>query len=188
MKIGVLDLQGAVEEHIHMVEQCGHQGIRVKTLEDLNQVEKLILPGGESTTIGRLASIYGLDKAIIKKAKEGLPIFGTCAGMILLAQEIEGYQQVKFDLIDITVERNAFGRQVDSFEAKIKIKGIKGENFRAVFIRAPYIKRAGEEVEILAEFENKIIMARQGKILVSAFHPELTDDLRVHQYFLGKSF
>jgi len=188
LRIGVLDLQGAVEEHIHMIEKCGYQGIRVKTLEDLNRVEKLIIPGGESTTIGKLAKIYGLDEAIIKKGKEGLPIFGTCAGMILLAREIKDYDQVKFNLIDITVERNAFGRQVDSFEVEVKIKGMKGKSFRAVFIRAPYIKRVGKEVEVLAEFENKIIMAKQGKILVCAFHPELTDDLRVHQYFLEEKF
>ena len=188
MKVGVLSLQGAVEEHLNMVKRCGFQGIKVKTLENLEEVERLIIPGGESTTIGKLAQLYSLDKAIIRRVQEGMPIFGTCAGMILLAKKIQDSEQIKFDLIDITVERNAFGRQVDSFEANLMIDCITKKPFKAVFIRAPYIKKVGDGVSILSEFKGKIVMAREKNILVSSFHPELTNDLRVHKYFLGKNF
>jgi len=188
LKVGVLSLQGAVEEHLNMVRKCGFEGIKVKTPGDLEKVERLIIPGGESTTIGKLAKIYGLDKAIIKRGREGMPIFGTCAGMILLAREIQDSNQIKFGLIDILVERNAFGRQVDSFEADLKIKALTGEPFRAVFIRAPYIKKTGSKVKILAKLDGKIVMAQQDNILVSAFHPELTDDLRIHKYFLSDQY
>ena len=188
MKVGVLSLQGAVEEHLRMIEGCDFEGIKVKTIEDLEKVDRLIIPGGESTTIGKLAKIYGLDREIIKKGKEGMPIFGTCAGMILLANKVVGNKQIRFNLIDIVVERNAFGRQVDSFEVELKIKDFNGKPFKTVFIRAPYIKEAGKEVKILAEFKGKIVMARQKNILVSSFHPELTDDLRVHKYFLSNNY
>lgn len=188
LKVGVLSLQGAVEEHLNMVRKCGFEGIKVKTPGDLEKVERLIIPGGESTTIGKLAKIYGLDKAIIKRGREGMPIFGTCAGMILLAREIQDSNQIRFGLIDILVERNAFGRQVDSFEADLKIKVLTGEPFRAVFIRAPYIKKTGGKVKILAKLDGKIVMAQQDNILVSAFHPELTDDLRIHRYFLSENY
>ncbi len=187
MKVGVLSLQGAVEEHLDMIRRCGFEAIKVKTIEDLEKVERLIIPGGESTTIGKLARIYNLDEAIIKKGREGMPIYGTCAGMILLAKEIQDSRQIRFNLIDIVVERNAFGRQVDSFEVDLKIEGFAGKPFRAVFIRAPYIKKIGKEVKVLAKFNGKIIMAQQKNILVSSFHPELTNDLRVHQYFLDKN-
>jgi len=188
LKVGVLSLQGAIEEHLKMIKRCGFEGIKVKTVGDLENVDRLIIPGGESTAIGKLAKIYGLDREIIKKGREGMPIFGTCAGMILLANKVIGIEQIKFNLIDIVVERNAFGRQVDSFEADLKIEDFSGKPFKAVFIRAPYIKQAGREVRILAEFKGKIIMARQKNILVSSFHPELTNDLRVHRYFLSKNF
>ena len=121
MKVGVLSLQGAVEEHLRMIEGCDFEGIKVKAIEDLEKVDKLIIPGGESTAIGKLARIYGLDREIIKKGKEGMPIFGTCAGMILLANKVIGNEQIRFNLIDIVVERNAFGRQVDSFVVDLKI-------------------------------------------------------------------
>jgi len=188
LKVGVLSLQGAVEEHLNMIKKCGFEGIKVKRLEDLEKVEKLIIPGGESTTIGKLAKIYGLDKAIIKRGREGMPIFGTCAGMILLAKEIQDNDQIRFGLIDILVERNAFGRQVDSFEADLNIKNFTGKPFRAIFIRAPYIKKLGKEVKILSEFDGKIVMAQQKNILVSSFHPELTDDIRIHKYFLSENY
>jgi len=188
LKVGVLSLQGAIEEHLRMIRNCGLEAIKVKSVEDLKRVERLILPGGESTTIGKLARLYGLDKAIEKEGKKGMPIFGTCAGMILLAKEIVNRQQIRFNLIDIVVERNAFGRQVDSFETDLEIKGFNGKSFRAVFIRAPYIKEIGNKVEILSTFDRKIVMARQNNILVSSFHPELTDDLRVHRYFLSKNY
>ncbi len=188
MKVGVLSLQGAVEEHLEIIKRCGIEGIKVKTIEDLEKVDRLIIPGGESTAIGKLAKIYGLDREIIKKGKEGMPIFGTCAGMILLANKVVGNEQIRFNLIDIVVERNAFGRQVDSFEVDLKIEDFKGKPFKAVFIRAPYIKKAGREVKVLAEFKGKIVMARQKNILVSSFHPELTNDLRVHKYFLSENY
>ncbi|MHC2995838.1 MAG: pyridoxal 5'-phosphate synthase glutaminase subunit PdxT [Candidatus Atribacteria bacterium] len=188
MRVGVLSLQGAVEEHLNMIKRCGFEGIKVKTVKDLEKVERLIIPGGESTAIGKLAMIYGLDKAIVRRGREGIPIFGTCAGMILLAKEVQDSEQISFNLIDIVVERNAFGRQVDSFEADLKIEGITGKPFTAVFIRAPYIKKAGSEVNILANFNSKIIMARQKNILVSSFHPELTNDIRVHKYFLSDHY
>ena len=188
MKVGVLSLQGAIEEHLKMIKRCGFEGIKVKTVGDLENVDRLIIPGGESTAIGKLAKIYGLDREIVKKGREGMPIFGTCAGMILLANKVVGNEQIRFNLIDIVVERNAFGRQVDSFEVELKIKDFNGKPFKAVFIRAPYIKEAGKEVKILAEFRGKIVMAQQKNILVSSFHPELTEDLRVHKYFLSYHF
>lgn len=188
LKVGVLSLQGAVEEHLNMIRKCGFEGIKVKRLEDLEKVERLIIPGGESTTIGKLAKIYGLDKAIIKRGREGMPIFGTCAGMILLAKEIQDSDQIRFGLIDILVERNAFGRQVDSFEADLKIEVLTREPFRGVFIRAPYVKKTGDKVKILAKLDGKIVMAQQNNILVSSFHPELTDDLRMHKYFLSINY
>jgi len=188
LKVGVLSLQGAVEEHLEMIKRCGLEGIKVKTVGDLEKVDRLIIPGGESTTIGKLAKIYGLDREISKRGREGMPIFGTCAGMILLANKVIGNEQIRFNLIDISVERNAFGRQVDSFEVDLKIEDFSGKPFKAVFIRAPYIKKAGREVEVLAEFKGKIVMARQKNIIVSSFHPELTEDLRVHKYFLSENF
>ena len=186
--MGVLSLQGAVEEHLRMIKSCGFEGIKVKTIGDLEKVDRLIIPGGESTAIGKLAKIYGLDQEISKRGREGMPIFGTCAGMILLANKLVGNEQIRFYLIDIEVERNAFGRQVDSFEVDLNIEAFTGKPFRAVFIRAPYIKKVGRGVEILAEFKGKIVMARQKNILVSSFHPELTDDLRVHKYFLSDHY
>lgn len=186
--MGVLSLQGAVEEHLRMIKRCGFEGVKVKTVGDLEKVDRLIIPGGESTAIGKLAKIYGLDREITKKGKEGMPIFGTCAGMILLANKVVGNEQIRFNLIDIVVERNAFGRQVDSFEVDLNIENFTGKPFRAVFIRAPYIKKIGSDVKVLAKFKGKIIMAQQKNILVSSFHPELTDDLRVHKYFLSEKY
>ena len=186
--MGVLSLQGAVEEHLRMIKRCGFEGVKVKTVGDLEKVDRLIIPGGESTAIGKLAKIYNLDREITKKGKEGMPIFGTCAGMILLANKVVGNEQIRFNLIDIEVERNAFGRQVDSFEVDLNIENFTGKPFRAVFIRAPYIKKIGSNVKVLAKFKGKIIMAQQKNILVSSFHPELTEDIRVHKYFLSDQY
>lgn len=184
MKIGVLDLQGAVIEHVKALEACGCEVERIKTIDQLDHIDGLVIPGGESTTIGKLMSKYGFQEAIVQKAREGLPIYGTCAGMILLAREAVESEQPLLSLMDITVQRNGFGRQVDSFEADLELVGLQNGPFKAVFIRAPYIESVGEGVEVLATFQDKIVMARQGNCLVSAFHPELTDDNRVHQYFL----
>ncbi|MEA1939921.1 MAG: pyridoxal 5'-phosphate synthase glutaminase subunit PdxT [Candidatus Caldatribacteriota bacterium] len=188
MKVGVLSLQGAVEEHLRMIRRCECEAIKVRSIKDLEKVERLILPGGESTAIGKLAKLYGLDKAIKKKAEEGMPIFGTCAGMILLAAKVVDSKQIGFHLIDIVVERNAFGRQVDSFEADLDINDFEGGSFRAIFIRAPYIKEIGNGVKVLAKFNGKVVMAQQKNILVTSFHPELTEDLRIHEYFLNKNY
>jgi len=187
MKVGVLALQGAVIEHLKMIEKCGHQPIPVKTTTHLNQIKRLIIPGGESTTISKLLVKYHLNEKIVElHNRYGLPIFGTCAGMILLAKQVEGQKQDILGLIDITVRRNAFGRQINSFEAELEIKGITPPLFRGIFIRAPYISNAGKEVRILANFRENIVLAQQKNILVSSFHPELGDDLRIHRFFIEK--
>lgn len=183
MKIGVLALQGAFREHRKMIEQCGVEAREIRTPGDLDSVDGLIIPGGESTAIGKLMTEWGLADKIIARNKAGMHIYGTCAGLILLARDIVGSTQPRLGLMDITVYRNAYGRQRESFEADLDIRGI-GPGFKAVFIRAPYIEKAGPGVEILAKHDGKIVMARQGNILVSAFHPELTDDNRIHRYFL----
>lgn len=183
-RIGVLDLQGAVREHLRMVAALGCEAVPVKKVADLEGLQGLILPGGESTTLGKLLHRYGLDEAIAERAAAGLPIYGTCAGLILLAKHIPGSDQLRLGLMDITVKRNAYGRQVDSFETDLDIPAVGPEPFRAVFIRAPYIESVGPGVEVLARHAGHIVLARQGRFLVSAFHPELTDDRRVHAYFL----
>ncbi|SFI71158.1 pyridoxal 5'-phosphate synthase glutaminase subunit PdxT [Thermoflavimicrobium dichotomicum] len=183
MKIGVLALQGAVREHVSLLEKVGAQAIAVKRAEQLADLDGLVLPGGESTTMGKLMRKYDLVDPIVEMHQQGKPIFGTCAGMILLAKKIEGQEEPHLGLMDITVKRNAFGRQVDSFEADLFIKGV-AEDFRAVFIRAPYIASVGPEVEILSEVDGNIVAAKQDTLLAASFHPELTDDVRVHQYFV----
>jgi len=184
MMIGILALQGDFSEHRAMLQQCGVASILIRKPVELDQVDGLIIPGGESTTIGKLMVGTGLDRVIMARAGKGMPIFGTCAGMIVLAGKIEGSNQFCLGLMDIEVKRNAFGRQVDSFETPLSISVLGEPDVPAVFIRAPYIDAAGPQVNILACHEDKIVMARQGHLLAAAFHPELTDDLRVHQYFL----
>ncbi len=186
-KIGVLSLQGAVTEHLGHVEKCGATAVPVKVPDDLSRVEGLIIPGGESTTIGLLMGQHGLDRAVKEKYARGeLALFGTCAGMVLISGEVEDGKpgQSLLALMDITVRRNAFGRQKESFEAELSFKGIEN-TVNGVFIRAPLItKTNSREVEVLATIEEGIIAARQGRILVTSFHPELTDDLAVHEYFI----
>lgn len=181
VKIGVLAIQGSVEEHLKMLEICGAVGGEVLDPKDLEDIDGLIIPGGESTTISKLMATNGLASAICEKAKLGLPIYGTCAGMILLSKSSGGEMQ-SLGLMDVEVERNAYGRQVNSFQTDVDIDGI-GE-FPAVFIRAPRIKSLGENVKILAKHNQTPIMCRQGNLLVSSFHPELTTDTRVHNYFI----
>ncbi len=183
MKIGILALQGAVREHIKLIEQLGYEALAIKKIEQLNNIDGLIIPGGESTAIGKLMVKYGFDVAIKEFSQQKKPIFGTCAGLIILAKKINEMNECHLGIMDITVERNAFGRQKESFEVDIKLNGI-AEDFRAVFIRAPYILEVGEKVIILAEYDNKIVAARQGHLICSAFHPELTDDARMHKYFI----
>lgn len=183
MKIGVLSLQGAVAEHVRLLEKVGAEAVTVKKVEQLDGLDGLVFPGGESTTIGKLMREYGFEEPIKDFARQKKPIFGTCAGLIILAREINGQDNRYLGLMDMKVERNAFGRQRESFEADLLVKGV-AEDFRAVFIRAPYILEVGEGVDVLAKFQDKIVAARQDHLLASAFHPELTDDARFHEYFL----
>ncbi len=183
--VGVLALQGDFEKHEAMLERLGIAHRQVRKVADLEAVDALILPGGESTTIGRLMARYGLDCAIRQRAEAGMPLYGTCAGMILLAKEIVGSQQDQLGLMDITVLRNAFGSQIDSFEAPLPFKPFGEEPVTAVFIRAPIVQSVGEGVEVLSTFEDKIVAVQQGNLLATAFHPELTDDTRIHEYFVG---
>lgn len=185
MKIGVLAMQGAFIEHQRMLEKLGVEAVQVRTAQQLKEIDGLIIPGGESTTIGKLIVEFGLDSIILERAKEGMPIFGTCAGMIILAKDIQDSTQFRLGLMDIVVSRNAFGRQVDSFETDIACDIIGEKPYPAVFIRAPYVIKVQPEVDILATFDDKIIFVRHGNFLASAFHPELTEDTRVHEYFVG---
>jgi 5'-phosphate synthase pdxT subunit len=184
MKIGVLALQGAVREHCNSLADCGVEPIEVKYKEQLSEVEGIIIPGGESTTVGKLLVRHEMLSLLTEMGRKGFPIFGTCTGLILLAKEINGSDQPRLGLMDITVERNAFGRQIASFEADLDIAELGPEKFHAIFIRAPYIAKAAQEVSIMSRLDGKILMARQGKLLAAAFHPELTTDLRIHQYFV----
>lgn len=183
--IGVLALQGDVEKHVEMIEKCGARAIKVRFIDELDIIDGLIIPGGESTTVGKLMARFGIDKKIVERASAGMPIFGTCTGMILLAKEIVGSDQHRLGLMDSKVLRNAFGRQVDSFEADLDIECVGCPLVRAVFIRAPYALEVGSDVQVLATCENRIVLFRQGNLLAAAFHPELTNDCRVHQYFIG---
>ncbi|WP_286230326.1 pyridoxal 5'-phosphate synthase glutaminase subunit PdxT [Neobacillus mesonae] len=183
IKIGVLALQGAVREHMRSVEACGAEAIAVKHKEELKEIDGLILPGGESTTMRRLIDKYDFMDALKEFAAEGKPMFGTCAGLILLAKNLVGYNEPHIGVMDVTVERNSFGRQVDSFEADLAIRDVASE-FPAVFIRAPHIVEAGENVEILAKHNDRIVAAREGQFLGCSFHPELTEDHRFTGYFV----
>ncbi|MEH7114329.1 pyridoxal 5'-phosphate synthase glutaminase subunit PdxT [Neobacillus niacini] len=182
VKIGVLALQGAVREHIRSVEACGAVGVAIKKVEELKDVDGLILPGGESTAMRRLIDKYSFMDALKEFAAEGKPMFGTCAGLILLAKNLVG-QEPHIGVMDITVERNSFGRQVDSFEADLAIKGV-ADSFPAVFIRAPHIVEAGDEVEILSKHNGRIVAAREGQYLGCSFHPELTEQHHLTAYFV----
>lgn len=182
MRLGILGLQGAVREHLQSLAYLGIEGSVVKRTSELADLSGIILPGGESTAISLLAAGSLLEE-LRRLLREGVPFFGTCAGMILLANEVEGQEETNIGGIDITVARNASGRQVDSFETLLKVKGI-GDDVPAVFIRAPYITRLGNGVTALAEHEGAVVMARQGNVLVASFHPELTSDTRIHRYFV----
>lgn len=180
MKIGVLALQGAVREHIRHIELSGHEGVAVKRVEQLEDIAGLILPGGESITLRRLMDLYGFKEAL---QQSDLPMFGTCAGLIVLAKDVEG-ESGYLKKLDITVERNSFGRQVDSFESELNIKGV-AEDIEGVFIRAPHIAQVEKGVDILSRVGDKIVAVKQGKYLGVSFHPELTDDYRVTEYFIN---
>ena len=186
MRIGALALQGDFREHLTMLRGLGIEGVEVRTPDELAAVDALIIPGGESTTIGKLATLYGLIEPIRERVCDGMPILGTCAGMIFLASGTTGNDQPQLGLLDVVVERNAFGRQVDSFEADLEVAG-RDVPVHAVFIRAPWIHKAGASVEVLASVadpvsgEDRPVVVRQGNILATSFHPELIGETWIHE-------
>ena len=184
MKVGVLAIQGDVVEHRAILRGLGVEETEVRTPEDLAGLAGLILPGGESTTIGKLMVRYGLDHGIPDAVKQGMALYGTCAGMILMARRADGGEPPLLRVMDIVVERNAYGRQVDSFETDLEVPAFGPPPLHAVFIRAPVVETVGREVEVLASLDGRPVLARQGRLLVSSFHPELAPDDRVHRYFL----
>jgi len=191
MNIGVLALQGDVREHVHALAAADAEARSVRRPEELEAVDALVVPGGESTTMSNLAITFGLLDPIRKRIAGGMPVYGSCAGMIMLATTVlDGRpDQESFGGIDMTVRRNAFGRQIDSFEAPVSIDGVAGGDFHAVFIRAPWVERVGPDVRPLGRVTSgaaagRIVAVRQGNLLATAFHPELTGDLRVHRYFV----
>lgn len=181
--IGVLALQGDVIEHIRALEACGAMAVAVRTPADLEQVGGVILPGGESPTIGKLLARVGLDHALVSRARTGMPIYGTCAGMILLAQEASGGEPVLLKLMDIAVARNAYGRQRESFETLVEAPAIDPAPFPVAFIRAPVVTRTGPRVDILARHDGQPVLIQQGQLLASSFHPEIARYDGVHRYF-----
>jgi 5'-phosphate synthase pdxT subunit len=185
MQVGVLALQGSFAEHAEALRRTGASPVLVKLPEHLQGISGLIIPGGESTTIGKLLMLSGLLEPLRAAVNRGMPVYGTCAGMILLARDIGGLDQPLLGVMDITVKRNAFGRQLDSFEESLSVPSLGSEPFRGVFIRAPLIEKTGPGVTVLASLgDGRVVAARQGRLLATAFHPELTGDLRVHRYFL----
>lgn len=185
MKIGVLAFQGGIEEHIHHIEALNCSAIRVKKVSDLSEIDGLIIPGGESTTMGKFLDFSKLLEPLKTKISEGMPVWGTCAGMILLAKDIEGLEKSYLNAIDITVRRNAYGSQIDSFREEVIIPKVSNKKLPLVFIRAPFVTRLGKEVKNLCEIKNNVVAAEYKNILVTSFHPELTDNLDFHKYFLS---
>jgi 5'-phosphate synthase pdxT subunit len=185
-KIGVLAMQGAFVEHMAVLRRLGVEAVPVRLSGEFKGLSALVIPGGESTTIGKLMREYSLVDELRKLISKGFPIMGTCAGMILLAKRIQGLKQHTLEAMDIEVRRNAFGRQVDSFEMALDIPVLGQPPFPAVFIRAPWVEKVGEGVEVLASLpDGTAVAVRQGNLIATAFHPELTDDLRFHDYFLS---
>lgn len=188
MKIGVLALQGDVAEHIASLGDCGVIASGVRSKQEIESIDALVIPGGESTTIAKLAKAFGVFDLIKSRIASGMPTYGSCAGMILIADQIldGGVDQEGFGGIDAQVRRNAFGRQVDSFETDLTFAGISGAAFRAVFIRAPWVESVGTQVEVLASFNGHAVAIRQGHLLATSFHPELTGDNRIHRFFVDQ--
>src|SRR3990170_3691146 len=184
MKVGVLALQGDFREHGTVLADLGAAPIEVRNPDELGRVEALVIPGGESTTISKLARTAGLVEPILERANDGMPMLGTCAGMIVMAERIEGGEPL-LPLVDITVRRNAYGRQVDSFEADLAVDGVD-HPVRAVFIRAPVVEEVGQDVHVLAEHEGYPVVLEQGNLVVASFHPELVGESRLHEYVLRK--
>ncbi len=187
VKVGVLALQGDVREHVRALDQAGATPVPVKSPGDLASVDALVIPGGESTTIGKLLERFGLLQPVVERAHSGMPLFGTCAGLILMAKEIVGSELAphRLDLMDIAVRRNAYGRQVDSFEADLDVEGLDAP-LRAAFIRAPVVEGVGDGVEVLARWEGQPVLVRQGRLLAASFHPEITGDPRLHELFVAR--
>jgi 5'-phosphate synthase pdxT subunit len=184
VKVGVVAIQGDFERHIDSVISAGATAREVKVPEDLEGVDRVIIPGGESTTVGLLMQRFGLDLALKARVSKGMPIWGTCMGMIMMARAVENRpDQFTLDMLDITVRRNAFGRQIHSFEAELPMVGFE-EPINAVFIRAPVVTQVGPSVEVLATVQDQIVAVREGKRFGTSFHPELTSDLRLHEWFL----
>ncbi|HEY1429371.1 MAG TPA: pyridoxal 5'-phosphate synthase glutaminase subunit PdxT [Candidatus Tumulicola sp.] len=184
-RVGILALQGDVAEHASALERAGATPVEVKRPEQLASVDGLIVPGGESTTVIRLLERAGLSEPLIARVRRGMPLWGTCMGMIVAAREVVGVDQPTLGVLDIAVRRNAFGRQNDSAEVALAIPVLGAQLFPAIFIRAPWIERSGPGVEILAERDGHGVMVRQGNVLGTSFHPELTGDARVHEYFVS---
>lgn len=186
MKVGVLALQGDVREHIASLLACGVEAVAVRRSIEIEKIDALVLPGGESTTIAQLAEVFGVYQLIKDRIAGGMPVYGSCAGMILLAQEILDAKvgQKSFGGLDITVRRNAFGRQVDSFESDIDFADGSNDPIRAVFIRAPWVEKVGDSIEILATVNSHPVAVRSQTALATSFHPELTGDNRIHRYFI----
>lgn len=186
MKVGVLALQGDVREHIQSLLACDVEAVAVRRAEEIESIDALVLPGGESTTIAQLAEVFGIFDLIKNKIKYGMPVYGSCAGMILLAEEILDAKvgQKSFGGLDITVRRNAFGRQVDSFESDIEFNDGSEQLVRAVFIRAPWVEKVSNEVQVLAAINAHPVAVRSKTALATSFHPELTGDHRIHRYFI----
>ena len=189
MKVGVLALQGAFREHREVLDALGVEVVEVRTPAELGALDALVLPGGESTTMSQLLDSSGVRAPLAELLTDGLPVLGTCAGMILLAREVVDGRpdQESFGAIDVAVRRNAYGRQRDSFEADLAVDGLPGGPFPGVFIRAPRIESVGDGVEVLAVHEGVPVLARQGAVVVTSFHPELSGDLRLHEFFLTES-
>lgn len=184
MKVGVLALQGDFREHAAVLAELGASPVEVRTPEDFERVDALVIPGGESTTMGKLARSAELVEPILERARAGMPMLGTCAGMIVMAARVEGGEPL-LPLVDITVRRNAYGRQVDSFEADVDVEGVD-HPVRAVFIRAPVVQDIGDGVKVLAEHEGHPVVLEQGALVVASFHPELVGETRLHAYVLRK--
>jgi 5'-phosphate synthase pdxT subunit len=186
VKVGVLALQGAFREHREVLDALGVATVEVRVPEHLSGIDALVLPGGESTTMTRLLETSGLREPLVDRLRDGLPAFGTCAGLILLAAEVRDGRadQVPLGALDVTVRRNGYGRQRDSFEAVLTATGLTGAGFPGVFIRAPVVERVGPDVEVLAVHDDRPVLVRQGAVWASTFHPELSGDLRVHQQFV----
>ncbi|HEX9824038.1 MAG TPA: pyridoxal 5'-phosphate synthase glutaminase subunit PdxT [Actinomycetota bacterium] len=184
MKAGVLALQGDFREHAAVLAGCGATPLEVRTPADLAEVACLVIPGGESTTIGRLARVHGLVEPIRERVAHGMPVLGTCAGMIAMATEVDGGEPL-LSIMDLGVARNAYGRQVDSFEADVHVEGLD-RPLRGVFIRAPVVERVGEAARVLATHDGRPVVVEQGALIAAAFHPELVPDPGLHERFLGK--